>query len=417
MVLLICGLSAVLLYLVLSGSIGFHNAIVDNEKYSLLGTVIQTTGTFAAVALAMVFLTAQLGGVGRPSVIRELYRSKDVYVFFGYSAATVLVGYVAMLTTGSLGAPWNDRVLDSVFILAGASLLLVLPALMSQIENLDQTRLAAKLASRIRVDEVIEYGRADAYPVPGISPQDYGKLPHARPSDPLRPLHELIKEAVYAQDRVLFGRLFRLLLTPVARAHGLKWDYHGLKRERSRKAGWITRLKSKEYNCEQKTDVAKVILNYSVKRSRNLLHNSEWGELDVGRHAILAGISNLIRSLARVKDGASTINLCLYAAFHIEETYRGVEPHGHIEPMNAFFDIGQLLFEVDEKPAAKLCARILGWVSVHTKQLSPDRASGMGTELCEELKIVYGEAVRLAQKDPNWTPIPEDDDDPWKNRQ
>lgn len=412
-VLLICGLSTVLLSVVLFSGRVFHLPL-NGDRYSILGTVVQTTGTFGAVALAMVFLTAQLGGAGRPSVIRELYRSKDVYVFFGYSAVTVIVGYAAMLTTGKFRPSWDDRVLDSVIILAVAALSLVLPALMSQIENLDQTSLAAKLASRIKIEAVIEYGRTDAYPVPGISTRDYGELPDARPVDPLRPLHELIMEAVEVQDRVLFGKLFRLLLAPVAKAHGLKWDYHAARRERSQKVGLITRLKSKEYNCEQKTDVAKVILNYSVKRARNLLHNTEWGELDVGRHAILAGISDLIRSLANVQDETSAIDLCLYATFHIEEVYRGVEPHGHVEPMNAFFDVAKLLFEADKKPEAELCARILGWASIHTKQLSPDRTSEMEAKLCKELKIVYGEAVQLAQKDPNWTPLTEDDKDPWK---
>lgn len=405
-------LSVVLLYFVYFRGLGFHSpTIVGDARYSLLGSVVQTTGTFGALALAMIFLTAQLGGVGRPSVIRELYRSNDVYILFGYSAATVLVGYIAMLTTGKMGPPWNDRVLDSVFILAGASLLLVLPAVRSQIENLDQIRLATKLASRIKVEAVIQYGLADAYPVPGISTQDYGELLQAQSVDPLRPLHDLITEAVKAQDRLLFGRLFGLLLSPVAKAHGLKWDSEGPRREQLKEVGWITRFKSKEYSCKQKRDVTTVILDYSVRRARNLLH--EWRELDVGRHAILGGLSDLIRSLARIRDDTTAIKLCLYATFHIEQSYCDVVPHGH-EPMGVFFDIAQLLFDVDKKPAAKLCARILGWVSVRTKQLSSDRVGEAETKLCDDLKTVYEEAIQSAEENRNWTPLTEDSNDPWK---
>src|SRR5689334_15349795 len=106
--LLICCASVMALVFVLIGRVGFHDPNLDDgQVYSLLGTVIQTTGTFGAVALAVVFLTAQFSGVGRPSVVRELYRSRDVYVLFSYSAITVLGGYIGMLTRSTLASPWR----------------------------------------------------------------------------------------------------------------------------------------------------------------------------------------------------------------------------------------------------------------------------------------------------------------------
>src|SRR5215216_5805809 len=80
--------SLVLLALIISKNIHLHNPQLDDAQiYTLVGTVVQTTGTFGAVALAVMFLTAQFSGSGRPSVVRELYRSRDVYVLFGYAAA------------------------------------------------------------------------------------------------------------------------------------------------------------------------------------------------------------------------------------------------------------------------------------------------------------------------------------------
>lgn len=414
-ILLICGASAVGLALVLLGRVGFHNPNLDDgQVYSLLGTVIQTTGTFGAVALAVVFLTAQLSGVGRPSVVRELYRSRDVYILFGFSAVTVLGGYAGMLTTGSLAAPWRDRVLDSVIVLAGASVLLVLPALMSQIENLDQTRLAAKLAARIRPKDIVDYGLADVRTVPGNKCVTYELVTvglRPRWVDPMRPLHELIMEAVSARDRVLFGKLFRYLVSPVAKVHGLKWDYHGDKTQQAKSAGWITKLRSKRYTLTEKTHVTLSILHYSVKRARNLL--TEWDGRDIGRHGVLTAIGDLVRCLARVTDSGTAIRICLFAVFHIERFYCDVQPYGRIEPMNGFFQSARLLMDTGKSTEAELCARILAWVSVHTGQFAPERSAGMKSLLGERLESVYEQAVNLALSDQTWTPATADD--PWRN--
>jgi hypothetical protein len=413
-ILLICGASALGLALVLLGRAGFHNPNLDDgQVYSLLGTVIQTTGTFGAVALAVVFLTAQLSGAGRPSVVRELYRSRDVYILFGYAAVTVLGGYAGMLTTGSLGAPWRDRVLDSVIVLACASVLLVLPALMSQIENLDQTRLAAKLAARIRPKDIVHYGLADVRPGPNKSVKYELVTVGLRPRwvDPLRPLHELIMEAVSARDRVLFGKLFRYLVSPVAKVHGLKWDYRGDKTQQAKAAGWITRLRSKRHTLTEKTHVTLSILHYSVKRARNLL--TEWEGRDIGRHGVLTGIGDLVRCLATAPDSAIAIRICLAAVFHIERFYCDIEPYGRIEPMNGFFETARLLMDSGKRTEAESCARILGWASVHTQQFAPERSAGMTSLLGEELERVYEQAANSAMSDPTWTPVMVDD--PWRN--
>jgi hypothetical protein len=411
--LLICAASIIALAFVLLGRVGFHDLNLDDgQVFSLLGTVIQTTGTFGAVALAAVFLTAQFSGAGRPSVVRELYRSRDVYVLFAYSAITVLGGYAGMLTRGTLASPWRDRLLDSVIVFAGASVLLVLPALMSQIENLDQTRLAAKLAARIKPKEIIEYGltyvrshgKSVAYELATV-----GLRP--RWVDPFRPLHELIMEAVNARDRVLFGKLFRYFVSPVAKVHGVRWDYRGDEIKPPRRAGWITKIRSWRHNLVEKTHVTLAIAHYSVKRARNLL--TEWEGRDIGRHGIVTGIGDLIRALATAPESETAIRICLCAVFHIERFYCEVTPYGRIEPMNGFFDTSRILMESGKKTEAELCARILGWVSVHTQQFTLQRSGGIESLLGNELKLVYEEGVGFATNDRTWTPMPEDD--PWRN--
>jgi len=415
-VLTICGASVVVLALVLLGRLGFHSPNLDDGQISsLLGTVVQTTATFGAVALAVVFFTAQLSGVGRPSVVRELYRSRDVYLLFGYSAATVLGGYVAMVSAGQLVAPWRSRILDSIIVLGVASVLLVLPTLMSQIENLDQTMLAAKLVGRIKPAAIIDYGLSEVAVVPerknGVTYELVTVGLRPRRVDPLRPLHELMMEAVNTRDRVLFGKLFRYLLAPVARVHGLNWDYYGDKSVWPSHPGWINRLRARRYSLSEKTHITLALLHYSVKRARNLL--TEWENRDIGRHGIVTGVGDLIRSLATVKDGATAIRICLYATLHIEKFYCEVRPYGRIEPMNAFFETAQILFVAGKTEEAELCARVLGWVSVRTGQLTSERSPGLESLLSDSLKETYNGARDLASLDAVWLPTAADD--PWRN--
>jgi hypothetical protein len=69
--------------------------------------------------------------------------------------------------------------------------------------------------------------------------------------------------------------------------------------------------------------------------------------------------------------------------------------------------------ESGKNTEAELCARILGWVSVHTQQFTTQRSGGIKSLLGDELECVYEEGVNFATNDPAWTPMSEDD--PWRN--
>lgn len=125
---------------------------------SVLGTAVQTTSAVGGVALALTFITAQLSSA-KGSVLRELYRSADVHVLVGCVVTTLLAGYAAM--AGGPWAPTDHRMADTTLVLAVASVLLVPPVLMLQLENFNPATLAAKLADRISPRAVIAYGLSD----------------------------------------------------------------------------------------------------------------------------------------------------------------------------------------------------------------------------------------------------------------
>jgi hypothetical protein len=279
--------------------------------------------------------------------------------------------------------------------------------LISQIENLDQTTLASKLAVRITPKAIIEYGLTDVQSLPNrkVQFQIITVGLHPRLVDPLRPLHELIIEAVNVRDRVLFGKLFRCLLAPIAKVHGVAWNTQG-----NPSGGFQNRrLRASGYSLIEKTHVTLAILHYGVKRARNLL--KEWERRDIGRHGILTGIGDLIGSLAAVKDGATAVRICLYAVFHIEKFYADIQPYGRVEPLNAFFEAAQILYDAGKVEEADMCISVLAWASANTQHLSGQRSAGVESQLNEELKQNYFNFSAIARQDRSW--IPTATDDPW----
>ena len=209
------------------GKVAIYNPIGHGESHvdAVLATAIQTTSAVGGIALALFFITAQLSA-SKASVLRELYRSSEVYVLLSYFAGTLLLGYLAIT---SLPHPHDARafkLVDTVLMLAFSSAVLIIPVLMLQIENLNPAVLAAKLADRIRPARIIDYGLTHVE----LLPDDPHRIQYRlitvslRPKeiDPLRPLHEVLMEAVNTRDRVLFSKLFRHLLKPITHIHGTR---------------------------------------------------------------------------------------------------------------------------------------------------------------------------------------------------
>lgn len=391
---------------------------LKNDSYlyisSVLAILIPTTATFGVATLAIIFLTAQISAAyGKPAVLKELYRSNDIYILFGFLLLSVVGGYISLVLNNDLTVTiLESKLLDSELILAIAAVLLILPTIMSQIENLDPVILASKLAARIKPKGIVEYGLTEVTlsenkkQVLGYKLVTVGLRPHS--VDPLRPMHEIIMDAVKIRDRVLFGKLFRYLIQPIATVHGAFWDSRGVKEVEN--DNLVLSEQNTKYKLDERVHLTLAVMHYAVKRARNLV--TEWGNLDIARHGILTGIGDLIRNLARIKGTEASIQICLYAVSKIETYYLEITPYGRVEPMNAYFKVAQDLFDSNKIQESNFCISILAWIAVHTKQLSADRSQGIEAELNDELKTLFASQKKNFRSKPK--EVPTDINDPWK---
>ncbi|HXO20915.1 MAG TPA: hypothetical protein VOA87_13445 [Thermoanaerobaculia bacterium] len=398
------------------GSAVIYNPLGHDDSHldAVLATAIQTTSSVGGVALALIFITAQLSS-SKSSVLRELYRSSEVYVLLFYFAGTLLVGYLAFAALPTPQSATALKIVDTVLTFALTSVVLVIPVLILQIENINPTILAAKLADRIKPKSLIDYGLTQVEFMPGDPTQIQYRLItvalRPREVDPLRPIHEVLMEAVRARDRVLFGKLFRHFLKPIARVHGATWDLSGLRVQGNADTSLIRTLLSRRYGARERVHLTLAILHYSVKRARNL--KAEWEGRDTGRHGILTGMGDLIRCLNPVQGAGTSIRIALYATLHISEYYADVRPFGRIEPLNYYFETANQLWVAKKTREAELCAEILAWITIHTDQLKEERSPSLYNSLPGDLKSVFFVAQERARSDAKWLPGFEDED-PWR---
>jgi len=384
----------------------------DSHLDTLLATIIQNTGAVGGIAVALLFLTAQLSA-SKPSVLRELYRSIEIYILLFYFVVTLLLGYgtLAMLPS-SIG---DMRFVDTALILASTFVLLVVPVLILQIENLDLTTLSSKLADRISPRAIVDYGLTSVQFDPGDPTRIKYRLItvglRPRGVDPFRAVHEVLMEAVTARDRVLFGKLFRHFLKQIAVVYGARWDLSSRNPFSYNSPNFLLRTFARRYSLEERIHLSLAILHYAVKRARNL--KTEWDGRDIGRHGILTGIGDLIFCLSVIPQADITIRIAIYAALHIGEYYSSIHPFGRIEPFNAYFKTSMRLEEAGKIREAELCVAMLAWISVHTEQLRHDRSPELHNELPEKLRLIFLSSQGQAQKNAAWMPGLENDD-PWR---
>ena len=389
-----------------------HNSTDPAQNAMVLATALQVTATLSGLSIALVFVSAQLSSsAGRHLVLRELYRGWEVYVLLGYSIATILTGYVALASAGNFH---SAGLMDATVVLAITSVLLIVPTLAQQIENLDPLNLAAKLVDRIGAKGMREYGLTEVFPASDAS-RLKSRLIMAglRPADvdPLRPMHEVLMEAVNARDRVLFGKLFRHLLRPIAECYGTRWDVTATHLPMRPARRCVPRFRSLVNNDADRLHLTLGILHYSVKRARNL--RGEWDGRDIGRHGILTAIADLIVSLTERRETESALQLCIFAALHISAEYAEVQPYGRIEPLNAYFEAAQRLDRTGRAAESTLCLEVLAWITAHGSQLTDERSRMAFEKLDESLQQIYRAAKKQAISNPSWVPglaI----DDPWR---
>lgn len=412
--LLIVGASLVSIVGVWINRISLYNSrgYSDSHLDTLLATVVQNTGAVGGIALALLFLTAQLSG-SKSSVLRELYRSIEIYILLFYFVTTLLLGY---WTLAMLPAATGDmRFVDTVLVLASTFVLLVVPVLVLQIENLDLTTLSSKLADRINPQAIIDYGLTSVQFAHGDPTRIEYRLITVglRPLgiDPFRPVHEVLMEAVNARDRVLFGKLFRHFLKQIAVVYGARWDLSSQKPFSYDAPNFVLRILARRYSPAERIHLSLAILHYGVKRARNL--RTEWDNRDIGRHGILTSIGDLIYCLSFIPQADVSIRISIYAALHIGEYYSAIRPFGRIEPFNSYFEASKRLEAAGKIREAELCVAVLAWISVHTEQLRIDRSPELHNELSEQLRLIFLSSQTQAQQNQVWMPGLENED-PWR---
>src|SRR6185295_8935138 len=90
-----------------------------NPKFdasTFLSVVVGSTGTIGAIALALVFVTAQLSP-DKGYLIRRLHRSDELYAFLALFVITVLLGYVLLAHPLSTVAPPLSTELAGTFLI------------------------------------------------------------------------------------------------------------------------------------------------------------------------------------------------------------------------------------------------------------------------------------------------------------
>jgi hypothetical protein len=408
----------------------YHPGTGGSRSDTLVATVVQTTAAIGGITLALIFLTAQFsGGAVRESLVHELYRSGEIYILALYLIAVVLLGYailagvgaqlVCVVATPTTGGSCTTRVVDTLLILGTASVLLVIPTLILQIENLNPLTLADKIAGRIRPARIETYGLTVAKIDPAEPSGYYFELVKVglrpRGIDPLRPMHEVLMEAIRVRDRVLFGKLLRRFLKPIATVHGAAWDVTGQTVPAITRVGALRRMVARRYDGVGRVHLTLAVVHYCVKRGRNFLR--EWQDennspLDIGRHGILTGLADLVSTLAPLPDSNASIRICLYGSLHVAKAYLNVRPFGRIEPMNAYFEAASLLENSGKSLEAELCTEILGWVTARGNQITADRSAGMPSLLSIRLLQNYEASIQLASADMGWMPGIRDED-PW----
>lgn len=401
------------LVMVAGGKLAFYDCSSREGLAVLATTVTQTSAAIGAIALALVFVTAQLSvGTPRPLAVRLLYRQPEIYLLVVNFIATILLGYSVLLRPLTMSCTWVNILL----ILGAAQVIGVLPLVLFQIENLDPVALGRKLAQSIRPKSIERYGLTRVV----MKKTEHGvyvcslNLVGLRPPqvDPLRPIHEVIMEAVRARDRVLLGKLLAFLLSRIAHVHGVAWRQTGGTNRRAAVADRFWLMGAARFSPPARLHCTLALLHYTVKRVRNLLF--EWEERDIGRHGALTAIADLIWSLSHSRRSEVAIEISLYAVLRISEEYRNVVPYGRVEPLNLYFAVGNRLLRVGYGDAARLCASILAWAATRTAQLNKTRMGSEKKTLAEELKKSYNTARRVSARHPGWLPGKRSED-PWRD--
>jgi len=346
---------------------------------TLLPLISGSLASIFGILIAVYMLSSQITG-RRPysRLVRTFYDLSDLYYFSLF--------FVSLLFPVYTHASWVHIASARQYYLLDVSLILYttcilsLASLMLKHLSIFDPRLVAERALRIfNVRNVLEYGlvlveRNNYDNEIGYRLKTWGHRHNL--SDPLGAFHDILMEAIEARERVTFHLYLSVLIEKLAYLNGVRFQ---------RKFGLATG--PKRYQAlhdfllklpvvggagpiEHKIQVTIHALHYVVRRAHKM--TKEWG-LDNHRQIFIINIADLILALARNKDNAVLIEICLNALLRICMDYREIPIYGSYEPLKDVFGLAYALKKAGLIREANICLQVLAFLDINTPYISQNK--------------------------------------------
>ncbi len=339
-----------------------------NQIYYVFSTSAQVLAGVLAVYVAVLFILAQLSSKPKYTrVVAGLYRSNSPIVIATVYVGAICFCIVLLARARGIVDRGDDLPLDLGLITVFGTLALLVPQIMSQVENTKTNEIAMKLASGVMLKDLRDYGLAivdtdTSGQVIGIRLSKYNYRHNNY--DPLGPVHELAMEAIGNQDRILFETVMRSLLRRMGRICGadVKATFGtGELQARVRHATRSARAPSAHAHVAQLKAVLHV-LHYVVRRLRNL--TKEWPGYGVLREHTIMYISDMLVALAQRKDSDQMVRLCILAIGHIGLAWKDTPNITDYEPARDLPLIVEMLDAMGDRSGAELLTSVIARFTV-----------------------------------------------------
>lgn len=384
----------------------------------LVSSLIGCLASIIAVSIAVLFITAQISGRSYARTLSEVYRDGTTFLVLGFYAASICGGIICLAKLTSIANTRQFWYVDLVVYLGLASVFLLLPLILVQVENINPILLASKLLRRVTTTTINRYQLSHVDAPEGKQPS-YRLLtlaPYHSAGDPLGPFHELVMAAVNSNDRVSVSLFMRLLLKRIAVMSAV--PYPMTLRAQPRRV--LSRVVDRFYLIANRPKIMHDqitmmlhVLHYVIRRSMNL--RMEWGDLDHTRHQYVFNIGQLIDALSLRLGTEPLIGIGLFATMHICFGYSDVPRYGRTEPLLALYELANKLEALGMADQSALCVEVLAVIAVRTPQLPSEFRSTSEGGLTPRLRAVYDASLRSAQTNETWLPGVAEKD-PWRNR-
>ncbi len=346
-VIILGGFLAIGLELALLGSLASLRPYATDQDamtggYYLFSTIAQTLGSIMAIYIAVFFMLAQFTTKANfLRVLTQLYSGRTPLLLLLLYVSTIGYSLVGLACLPYIVSHRYHTAFDVELVLATASLLFLIPAVIAQIENLNPVHLARKFAYNFDASAVKTYGLAEVSCASGADVRlsyslhrwghRHGLL------DPLGGIHELIIDAVRDRDRirclaivhVLVERVSLLCGAPLIRRIGTARPF--LRATLGERLSGLFAAPIRPLCTADRIRVTLHAHHYIVRRAHRF--TQEWPNYDILRQGVLVALGDLLLALASAKNNNYPLRLSLFAFRHVSLGYHAVERVGDYEPI------------------------------------------------------------------------------------